>query len=130
MCIALKACCVTVALFAFWFSFLHLFHTCTPTVDRTTLFTFFYNTISPSFPLTSPLSVVIYLHHHTTFDFNDRLTELKFYIPFNTKLVISETPFPVDLFTSTEKTKSKLGETTTNIYNKSSLTQINTFRTT
>jgi len=37
--------------------------------------------------------------------------------------------FPANLLTSTEKTKSKPGETTSKIYNKPRLTQITNFTT-
>jgi len=41
------------------------------------------------------------------------LYELRFYIPFDTKQVISDMLFPANLLTSTEKTTSKPGETIT-----------------
>jgi len=47
-----------------------------------------------------------------------QLIELRFYIPLDTKQVISEMLFPANLLTSTERTKSKPGETTSKIYKK------------
>jgi len=44
-------------------------------------------------------------------------------------MVILEMLFPANLLTSAEKTKSKPGETTTNIYNRHRLMQITKFTT-
>jgi len=58
------------------------------------------------------------------------MIEFRFYIPLNTKWVISDMLFPANLFTSTEQTKSKPGETTSKIYNKLRQMQITKFTTT
>jgi len=58
------------------------------------------------------------------------MIEFRFYIPLDTKWVISDMLFPANLLTSTEQTKSKPGETTSKVYNKPRLMQITTFTTT
>jgi len=55
---------------------------------------------------------------------------LRFYIPLDTKYVILEMLFPANLLTSTEKTKSKPGETTTAIYSRPRLMWVTKFTTT
>jgi len=49
--------------------------------------------------------------------------KVMFIVPLNTKLVIFDTLFPANLPASTEKTKTKPGETTTKIYNTPRLMQ-------
>ena len=67
-------------------------------------------------------SRVFFLHLFQDRTFGDkqqrflRLTELRFYIPLNTKYVISETLFPANLLASTEKTKIENGKITTKVY--------------
>jgi len=61
--------------------------------------------------------------------YNKFAFELRFYILLHTIQVISETLFPANLLTGTEKTKSKPGERSTNTYNKRRLMQTTKFTT-
>ena len=69
-------------------------------------------------------AIVQITRKHDVYKIRNTLTELRFIVPLGTKPVISRMKFPANLLASTEKTKYKPDKTTTKIYSKPRLINI------